>query len=105
MVSACTRITTITEYGNRIQVLSSPNKYPQCLYLNQVKAVRLTGGENSYLAAMEVIKEKVALLDGTHLFVLKSNTDDLHTTILAEAYKCPLTEDGRIKPEKNQSMM
>ncbi len=86
-----------TASGEQIQLLAQPEEYPQCLFINKFRAMTLTGQENSYQQALIKIKNKVAVRDGTHLTIESSITDDLATTIIGTGYRCPLTEDGRIR--------
>ncbi|MBF0278450.1 MAG: hypothetical protein HQM13_11685 [SAR324 cluster bacterium] len=91
---------TLTPEGERILLFPHPEEFPQCLFVDDFRSMTLSGRENSYQQALNKIKNKVAVYQGTHLKINTSDTDELVTTITGEGYRCPLTEDGRIQEMK-----
>jgi len=89
--------TTLMPEGEIVALFPHPEEYPQCLFIDNFRAMTLSGKENSYQKALSKIKNKVAVYQGTHLKINTSDTDDLVTIILGEGYRCPLTEEGRIQ--------
>lgn len=94
----------LTAEGESVQLFLQPEEFPQCLFLDNYRAMTLAARENSYQQALNKIKNKVAIYQGTHLKINTSDTNELVTVILGEGYRCPLTEDGRIQEMRIKSI-
>lgn len=87
----------LAEKAKMVKLLTTPEEYPQCVFLDELKAVSLTGLKSSYQKAWIKIRNAVAYRGGTHLKILLSETSKLSTTIVGEAYKCPVNIAGEIR--------
>ena len=97
LVSCYQAAITLTSEGEAVVLFPHPEEYPQCLFIDNFRSMTLSGRDNSYQQALNKIKNKVSIYQGTHLKINTSDTDELVTTIMGEGYRCPLTEDGRIQ--------
>ncbi len=98
LLASCYQVAiTLTPQGKIVALFPHPEEYPQCLFIDNFRAMTLSGRENSYQQSLNKIKNKVAVYLGTHLKINTSDTDELVTIITGEGYRCPLTEDGRIQ--------
>lgn len=105
LTSCYQAVIVLTSEGERIQFFPQPEEYPQCLFIDNFRSMTLSGKDNSYQQALNKIKNKVAVYQGTHLKINTSDTDELVTTILGEGYRCPLTEEGRIQEMRIDSTL
>ena len=97
LVSCYQATITSTPEGAAVVLFAHPEEYPQCLFIDQFRSMTLASRDNSYQQALNKIKNRVSVYQGTHLKINTSDTDELVTTIAGEGYKCPLTENGRIQ--------
>ncbi len=97
LTSCYQKALVLTAEGKQVQLFHHPEEYPQCIFIDDFRAMTLTGRNNSYQQALIKIKNKVAVYQGNRLKIHTSDTDDLVTTITGEGYRCPLTPDGRIQ--------
>ena len=87
----------LTDEGRQVQLFYQPEEFPQCFFINDFKAMALAARGNSYQQALNKIKNKVAIYQGTHLKINTADTNELVSVIAGAGYRCPITEDGRIE--------
>ena len=98
MIGGCSpRIVELTENGRLIQRLEDPSQFPQCRQLALIRVLHLNSPHNSYRQAYNDIRNRVANVKGTHLYIESSITNELTTEMRGVPYQCPLNETGQIK--------